>query len=354
MKSAHSTRECQTSHGHRRYCQAVRKHAIKLQHTPDNIVGARGSSGIREWNGRFSQVVSKLLEARGLKAWLKGDYVNRCEPALRAVFSPGVTSNFFIQASKVALDVGDKADWIRCERRTSVSPRNPLIGDNCGYCGGIAKLIDPASDAVFRSRKAFYRRLWERLSNKDDGYAPHQLIAEEHSAALNDFGMPNAMSRNEAYELRFQDIPIEQDGQVGSPIDILSCTTTMEVGIDIGMPYCGGAPKRAARPSQLSATRGSCRPARRRAFHCRHVLRSTATTRVFSAIRHPSSLDPHPIQFSTSTIPSSPDARPLPIWSAAFSRIGSTPSAAVRTYFRRSAASLISWTVRRMSSRWPV
>ena len=214
--------------------QAVRKHAIKLQHTPDNIVGARGSSGIREWNGRFSQVVSKLLEARGLKAWLKGDYVTRCEPALRAVFSPGATSSFFIQASKVALDVGDKADWIRCERCTSVSPRNPLIGDNCGYCGGIAKLIDPASDAVFRSRKAFYRRLWERLSNKDDGYAPHQLIAEEHSAALSDSGMSNAMSRNEAYELRFQDIPIEQDGQVGSPIDILSCTTTMEVGIDIG------------------------------------------------------------------------------------------------------------------------
>ena len=44
--------------------------------------------------------------------------------------SPGVTT--FIQASKVALDVGDKADWIRCERCTSVSPRNPLIGDNCG------------------------------------------------------------------------------------------------------------------------------------------------------------------------------------------------------------------------------
>jgi ATP-dependent helicase YprA (DUF1998 family) len=76
--------------------------------------------------------------------------------------------------------------------------------------------------------------LWERLSDKDDAYAPHQLIAEEHSAALNDSGMANAMSRNEAYELRFQDIPIEQDGQTGSPIDILSCTTTMEVGIDIG------------------------------------------------------------------------------------------------------------------------
>ena len=115
-----------------------------------------------------------------------------------------------------------------------MSPHNPLLGANCGYCGGAAKIIDPANDSVFRSRKAFYRRLWERLSDAEDGYAPHQLIAEEHSAALNDSGLANAMSRNEAYELRFQDIPIEQDGQVGSPIDILSCTTTMEVGIDIG------------------------------------------------------------------------------------------------------------------------
>jgi Helicase conserved C-terminal domain len=139
-----------------------------------------------------------------------------------------------VQASKISLDQGDKAAWIRCERCTSVSPHNRLLGANCGYCGGPAKVIDPTNDAVFRSRKAFYRRLWERLCDGEDGYAPHQLIAEEHSAALNDSGLANAMSRNEAYELRFQDIPIEQDGQIGSPIDILSCTTTMEVGIDIG------------------------------------------------------------------------------------------------------------------------
>jgi hypothetical protein len=214
--------------------QAMRRHAIKLQHTPSNVEDAKGSSGIREWNGRFSGVVTKLLEASGLKAWLRGDYANACVPALRSVFGQGAGDTFFVRASKIALDKGEKAEWIRCERCTSVSPHNPLVGANCGYCGGAAKIIDPASDAVFRSRKAFYRRLWERLSDAEDGYAPHQLIAEEHSAALNDSGLANALSRNEAYELRFQDIPIEQDGQIGSPIDILSCTTTMEVGIDIG------------------------------------------------------------------------------------------------------------------------
>lgn len=214
--------------------QAMRKHAIKLRSVYKNIEGAKGNAGIRPWNGRFSRIIGNLLGDQGLKAWATGDFANICEPALRAVFSDGAPGEYYVKASKVSLDAGGTSEWLRCERCTTVSPRNPLIGDRCGYCAGTAKTINPASDTVFRSRKSFYRRLWERLDDPEDGYAPHQLIAEEHSAALNDSGLANAMSRNEAYELRFQDIPIEQDGRVGPPIDILSCTTTMEVGIDIG------------------------------------------------------------------------------------------------------------------------
>ncbi|MEA2906275.1 MAG: hypothetical protein QOI12_3662 [Alphaproteobacteria bacterium] len=213
---------------------AMRKHAIKLQHTMGNLEGASGSASLHKWNGNFSQIVQKLLATRGIRQWLKADFATRCLPTLRAVFAHDEPGEFFVQASKVSLDLGDDAAWLRCERCTSVSPRNSLLGDACGYCGGPAKAIDPTSDVVFLSRKSFYRRLWDRLRDPDDVYAPHQLIAEEHSAALNDSGLANAVSRNEAYELRFQDIPIEQDGQLGSPIDILSCTTTMEVGIDIG------------------------------------------------------------------------------------------------------------------------
>jgi len=213
--------------------QAVDKQAIKLQHTPDDT-GAGGATEIREWNGKFSQNVQKLLAERGLKEWLRTSYANGCLPALRGVFGAGNGDAFFLKAARIALDTSTPTEWIRCERCTRVTPRNLLLGDRCAYCAGSAKPIDPTADPVFRSRKAFFRRHWERLNNEHDGYAPHQLVAEEHSAQLNDSGMANAMSRNEAYELRFQDIAIEQDGQTASPIDVLSCTTTMEVGIDIG------------------------------------------------------------------------------------------------------------------------
>ena len=248
-----------------------------------------------------STSVSKLLEARGLEAWLKGDYLNSCEPALRAVFGLARPAASLSRPPKSrSMAAKGRMDLVRALHERP--PRNLLLGANCGYCGGTAKTIDPAKDTVFRSRKAFYRRLWERLSDTEDGYAPHQLIAEEHSAALNDFGMSNAMSRNEAYELRFQDIPIEQDGQVGSPIDILSCTTTMEVGIDIG--GLTAVALRNVPPGRANYQQRAGRAGRRGAGLSTVVMFCGADSHDQSFFRHPAPIVAarHPIRFSTSTI----------------------------------------------------
>jgi ATP-dependent helicase YprA (DUF1998 family) len=52
----------------------------------------------------------------------------------------------------------------------------------------------------------------------------------EHSAQLTGDPGESAFNKVEEYELRFQDIALNGE----SPVDVLSCTTTMEVGIDIG------------------------------------------------------------------------------------------------------------------------
>ena len=57
------------------------------------------------------------------------------------------------------------------------------------------------------------------------------LTVEEHTAQLSQKDPKVAIATTEEYELRFQDIILDKlDGAV----DILSCTTTMEVGVDIG------------------------------------------------------------------------------------------------------------------------
>ena len=77
----------------------------------------------------------------------------------------------------------------------------------------------------------------ERLERDGaSGYAPHPFVAAEHSAALNESGAGGAIGYTEWHELRFQDVDVEGPGGQANqgPVDVLSCTTTMEVGIDIG------------------------------------------------------------------------------------------------------------------------
>ena len=62
---------------------------------------------------------------------------------------------------------------------------------------------------------------------------------EEHTAQISEkLNLDDVFSATEIHELEFQDIPIKRASNYYKidepPIDILSSTTTMEVGIDIG------------------------------------------------------------------------------------------------------------------------
>lgn len=221
---------------------AVLSHALYLPTTPSEWLDASTGAKIRRTKATFPSFVKDFVGTKWFNANLKGRTGAPSEwgKFLSKVFGTNETANgFILRAAKLRV-VSREIEWRRCDTCTTVQPFNPLAADRCrvrpGHrvCSGTTSALDPATDTVFRSRKGHFRRHVERLAAEPD-YAPHPYVAAEHSAALNDSSNSGAVARAEWHELRFQDLDVEgPDGRRDGPIDVLSCTTTMEVGIDIG------------------------------------------------------------------------------------------------------------------------
>lgn len=113
--------------------------------------------------------------------------------------------------------------WHRCEKCSEITPYK-LIG-KCPSCG--SDKIHEMSDKELASLD-FWREPIEAAMN---GEKINVIDTEEHTAQLSHKDQRDDLwSKTEKYELRFQDLI--SDGE--TPVDILSSTTTMEVGIDIG------------------------------------------------------------------------------------------------------------------------
>lgn len=134
-------------------------------------------------------------------------------------------------ASNLSLRFGGA--WQRCATCKSVHrPVSTLR--RCLDCGsGRVAMLHPDVDEAFVARKGNYRKPVIETRN---GAPLLSLIAAEHTAQLNSAGSEEAFSRAEEHELLFQDVELVWKGIVRNPtaIDVLSSTTTMEVGIDIG------------------------------------------------------------------------------------------------------------------------
>lgn len=178
--------------------------------------------------GKF-KAVEKLLPNKVAKTTFTEHWI----PALRDAFTEKLGSIYRLQAKNLYLELG--GTWLRCKNCASV--HRPVSNTTtCVDCGENETLIiDPLVDPVFRARKAYYRRATEEVL-ADASRRPLALIAAEHTAQLNSSNQEDAFSKAERNELLFQDINIAWKEQEDAPvaIDILSSTTTMEVGIDIG------------------------------------------------------------------------------------------------------------------------
>lgn len=213
---------------------AMSKSAPRLPNTPPGWIDSDEGPRLPRTKGRFEKVLVRLLD----RSWHRKHLRDASGPwpvFLRDQFvGAGETAKgFLLEPSRIGLVLQDAVDWARCTRCTAAQAVNPFAPDCCVSCGGAVELFRPATHKVFRSRKEHYRKPTERLLR--DGHAPHPFVSAEHTAQLNDAGDKAVFSRAEWYELRFQDLDAPgPDDERSGPIDVLSCTTTMEVGIDIG------------------------------------------------------------------------------------------------------------------------
>lgn len=129
---------------------------------------------------------------------------------------------YFLQPLGLSLVLRQEQGWLRC--RDCGRLHAQVVRDLCPWCLGPVELADVD---YLKARTGYYRDQIRRAFD-DSSLEPFGLVTAEHSAQLTGKDDQEAFTKTEMYELRFQDLPI------GPPIDVLSCTTTMEVGIDIG------------------------------------------------------------------------------------------------------------------------
>lgn len=147
-----------------------------------------------------------------------------------------VNDEYFLSVGglKLELELNLENVWWNCSACGRFFAENQI--EICPACSGQLKKAEPD---YLQNRTGFYR---DQIKTVLGGRVPFSLTTAEHSAQLNSANLEGAYNRTEEYELRFQDIPIRhhKSNQQLEPIDVLSCTTTMEVGIDIGS-LCGVA-----------------------------------------------------------------------------------------------------------------
>ena len=122
----------------------------------------------------------------------------------------------------------DNSHCARCESNHGFKEREDSTPNEMAY-------LDQRID-VWKER---VDTLTSEITDKDRKPSLNIFRTEEHTAQISEkYNKSDVFSTTELHELQFQDIPVISGSSrynVDSPpIDILSCTTTMEVGIDIG------------------------------------------------------------------------------------------------------------------------
>lgn len=217
--------------------------------------GAWWGTEVRAHKGNFKPIGRWLGDKK-----LRQEFEKTWVPVLHKHLCEAQDGSFRIRAARLTLDSGP--GWAYCG--TCRTTQRPFPGsDVCIACARKdVRAIDPDEDAVFKARKGYYRQSTLRALGHPME-PPMAIVAAEHTAQLNAAQSDEVFSKAERHELLFQDVNLgAADGdEASSAIDVLSCTTTMEVGIDIGT--LSGVALRNMPPSRASYQQRAGRAGRR-------------------------------------------------------------------------------------------
>ena len=173
-------------------------------------------------------------------------------------FADRVEKTWRLRGSQLTLDLA--GPWMLCEACRSV--HRPVLTESwCIDCGSPSlRTLNPDTDSVFQARKGYYRNPVSQVL-KDQRRTQVAIIAAEHTAQLNAPQHEDIFSQAERHELLFQDVAVDDQDETATAIDVLSSTTTMEVGIDIGT--LSGVALRNMPPSRANYQQRSGRAGRR-------------------------------------------------------------------------------------------
>lgn len=179
---------------------------------------------------RAADGLTQFFARLGAKAGLGSGALDRLKDELFEVLTRDATagddSGRLVATDGLVLRLALDDVWLQCAVCGYLQVR-PFFGV-CGNCESARLETRPPAHEYMRSRKDFFR---EPLRAVLSGGRPIHITAEEHTAQLSQRDAGVVYATTEEFELRFQDVPLAADKP---PVDILSCTTTMEVGIDIG------------------------------------------------------------------------------------------------------------------------
>ena len=190
------------------------------------------TDSIKAVAGSFASQMAKILPNPKARKCFDSHWL----PRLKEMFCETVSESdnkYRLKGNELTLIVGGEWAYFSTCQTTQRPPLVPTICSNCGE--ETAHLIDPDKDLIFRARKGYYRESTVAALLSPDN-KPFSLVAAEHTAQLGSAQADDVFSKAEENELLFQDVDLGPDdtGRSRPAIDVLSCTTTMEVGIDIG------------------------------------------------------------------------------------------------------------------------